>query len=311
MNGISGAPLVVGGDVRGIVQQAYMSADAQGRVRVEDSKLRVRTLGSLVSAVGDRLRWDDYAELPFEPQIQEAVNGLFKDPARLSELGKNLRVNVSVVRRELLPGRIARGALRKGLEPTYEALRNTPGLNPKEGARIIEYVAAGGLLESPVLEVRAGLRREQAELAVLLSVSLPRTAQFFVWRARYGVAELGAFARRMFTIGPCPDEDEVTYFRSELRKGLERVTGRQGEKLEQWIESGELFFTLVGGIVRPEVLEEVAPDFGGGRFVQFTKDPPRDAQPRVRAVTPGLSTDDEYKIEDRCHYAEDDLADGA
>jgi hypothetical protein len=43
-----------------------------------------------MAAVSDRLQWDDYAELPVEPQIQEAVTGLFKDPARLSEFGKNL-----------------------------------------------------------------------------------------------------------------------------------------------------------------------------------------------------------------------------
>lgn len=313
IDGISGAPLVVGGDVRAIVQQAFMSDDAQGRPRAEDSKLKARTLRGVMAAVGDRLQWDDYAELPFEPQIQEAVTGLFKDPARLSEFGQNVGVNVSVVRRELLPGKIARRSLRKGLEPTYVALSNTPGpLNPKEGARILEYVAAGGLLENPVLEVRAGLRREQAELAVLLSVSRELTARFFVWRARYGVAaELGAFDRRVSAIGPCPDEGEVAYFRSELRKELARVTRRQGKDLEQWIKDGDLFFALVPGIVRPEVLEQVAPDFPGGRFVQFAEDPPRDAQPRVRAVTPGLSAADESAIDNRCTNAEADLAGGA
>lgn len=150
--------------------------------------------------------------------------------------------------------------------PTYGALINTPGpLNAQEGARIVEYVAAGGLGQAPVLEVRAGLRSEQTEVAVLLCVSRELTARFFVWRARYGVNELGAFNKRVFTINQCPDEGEVAYFQSELGKELARGTRRQGKVLEQWIKDGELFFALVPGIVRQEVLEQVvAPDFPGG-----------------------------------------------
>jgi hypothetical protein len=115
----------------------------------------------------------------------------------------------------------------------------------------------------------------------------------------------------VFAINPCPDEGEVAYFQSELRKELARVTRRQGRDLERWIKAGELFFALMPGIVRQEVLEQVAPDFPGGRFIQFAEDPPRDVQPRVRVVAPGLSADDEYAMENRCTYAEADLlADG-
>jgi trypsin-like peptidase len=312
VDGISGAPLVVGGDVCGIVQQAFMSLDAENRPRVEDSKLKARTLRCVMSAVGGRLQWDDYAELPFEPHVKEAVTGLFKDPARLRELGKNVGVNVSVTRRELLPGKIARRALRTGLDHTYVALSSTPGpLDAKEGVRILEYVAAGGLGDAPVREVRAGLRGENAELAVLLCARQDLTARFFVWRARYGVTELGAFEKRVFTIGPCPDEGEVAYFHAELRKELARITRRQGAALDQWIKDGrELFFALVPGMVRQEVFEKVAPDFPGGRFVQFAPEPPLKAQPRIRAVVPELTAAEEQAINDRCTYAEADLAGG-
>src|SRR5215470_20133849 len=90
IDGISGAPLVVGGDVRAIVQKAFMTQDAQGRFRAEDSKLRARTLRSVIASVGEQLAWDDYSDLPFEPHVKEAVAGLFRDPTRLSDLGKHV-----------------------------------------------------------------------------------------------------------------------------------------------------------------------------------------------------------------------------
>jgi hypothetical protein len=309
VDGISGAPLVVGGDVRGIVQQAFMTQDAAGRLRTEDSKLRARTLRSVMASVGTQLSWDDYSDLPFEPHVKEAVAGLFRDPVRLSELGKNVGVNVTAVRRELLPDKIARRALRQGLEPTYHALMSTTGLDPKEGAHIVEYVAAAGLQENPVREVRAGLLGEHSELAVLLCSSLALTARFFVWRARYGVATLGAFNKRVLTIDASPDEDEVKYVRSELRKQLAHVTGRRDKKLDDWIRKGDLFFVIVPGIVRQEVLEQLAVDFPGARFVYFAAEPPLRPQLRVRAVAPGLTPADERTIEERCTYAEADLTD--
>jgi hypothetical protein len=180
--GLSGAPMLVGGQVVGIVLSALLVPDADGNLRSLEGKIFARHLESVVANTGDLLAWnDDGLPIPFESDIESFLG---KEVAgKRKEIAS--RLEIAGVTDDRIIRCIARALATRPFSNAAAALAALAQASPEAARELVRIAAALSLHPSAVESVALAGRRQASKLGAWLTCSLSLAFELFIQRAHY------------------------------------------------------------------------------------------------------------------------------
>jgi hypothetical protein len=327
VKGISGAPCLIGGDVRALIQRALLvekielvAGEPTKVWRAQDGTLFAIGLRAIVERLGslDEVQWDDLAPLPFEEHVHDAFGSLFTHVRPLRRLAPSFGVPEQAVADDHLAEKLARAALKRpNAFETYLALKSSADRPDAEhGAAVVRCVAAASVDGARATLVRDGLLRTASVAGVALCTAHPTVARLFLWRARYGEARLAPWNGQILDV-PVESiespEAEAAQAEADVRAYLRRACANSD--LAFWLRT-TVFVVVLSGMSNPEAVIArlaAAPDLRKGCFVALVGEAPPEGDharwARLRVVTSGMSADVEAELHNCCHETENGLTD--
>jgi hypothetical protein len=297
--GLSGAPMLVGGQVVGIVLSALLVPDAQGNLRSLEGKIYARHLESVVQNGGGKLAWDDDG-LPilFESDIESYFDNVVAGKRR--EVASRLDIDTANVSDEKIIRRISRALATRPFSKATTALAALAQTSPQAARELVRIAAALSLHPSAVEMVAMAGRRQASKLGAWLTCEGSLPYELFVQRANYEDF-LGLWRKKMHVVnikGAEVSADSVIAKVSELLEPRPPSSANTRKVLESSKQQRERskqqpFCLVLCNVLAIEDLAKVCETFQKARVLVVTEEPvsleERARLDRVLFVTPELT----------------------
>jgi hypothetical protein len=300
ISGLSGAPLVAGGQVIGLVQTALLEKDEAERKRSVEGKLFARRLDPIVAATNGRLSWtDDGLPIPFEADIDTLLDKI--GPAKRQEIATTL-LKQGFAADERIKRNIARALTIVPFARASEALSALPQLWPQEAVSLLRIAAALSLHPRAIEVVKRGSTRQDSALAAWLSCSSQPTPSIFIHRAHYDDFR-GLWQEKLVTVDLTGQEVTakvvIDYVGAHWCTKRKKTAERQKDR-PQWLRNLE-FCLVLRNVLAVDELAEVCEAFQKARVLMVSEaSVPEDERqrllPKVQFVLPEVDSNFEDSV---------------